>query len=169
MPKMVFINLPITDLARSIAFYETLGGTKNPKFSDESSACMVFSETIHVMLLTHDKYRIFTSRPIADARATSSALIALTVDSRDEVNATIDLAVAAGGQADPNPDRTTASCLAARCRTRTVTYGRFFGWIPQQQVALSARWEQTAWRCALCGSWMSARLNDLKGEVTWQL
>ena len=103
MPKMVFINLPITDLARSIAFYEALGGTRNPKFSDESSACMVFSETIHVMLLTHDKYRIFTSRPIADARATSSALIALTVDSREEVNATIDLAVAACGQADPNP------------------------------------------------------------------
>ena len=103
MPKMVFINLPITDLARSIAFYEALGGTRNPKFSDESSACMVFSETIHVMLLTHDKYRIFTSRPIADARATSSALIALTVDSRDEVNVTIHSAVAAGGQADPNP------------------------------------------------------------------
>ena len=103
MPKMVFINLPITDLARSIAFYEALGGTINPKFSDEASACMVFSETIHVMLLTHDKYRNFTSRPIADARATSATLIALSFDSRDEVNATIDLAVAAGGQADPNP------------------------------------------------------------------
>ena len=64
---------------------------------------MVFSETIHVMLLTHDKYRIFTSRPIADARATSATLIALSFDSRDEVNATINLAVAAGGQADPNP------------------------------------------------------------------
>ena len=103
MPKMVFINLPITDLARSIAFYQALGGTINPKFSDEASACMVFSETIHVMLLTHDKYRNFTSRPIADARATSATLIALSFDSRDEVNATIDLAVAAGGQADPNP------------------------------------------------------------------
>ena len=64
---------------------------------------MVFSETIHAMLLTHEKYRHFTSRPIADARATSSALIALTFDSRDEVNATIDRALAAGGQADPNP------------------------------------------------------------------
>ena len=103
MPKMVFINLPITDLARSTAFYEALGGTRNPKFSDETSACMVFSETIHAMLLTHGKYRNFTARPIADAHATSSALIALTVDSREEVNATIDLAVAAGGQADPNP------------------------------------------------------------------
>ena len=103
MPKMIFINLPITDLARSTALYEALGGTKNPKFSDETGACMVFSETIHVMLLTHDKYRSFTSRPIADARATSAALIALSFDSRDEVNATIDRAVAAGGQADPNP------------------------------------------------------------------
>jgi predicted lactoylglutathione lyase len=103
MPKMIFINLPITDLARSTAFYEALGGTKNPKFSDEASACMVFSETIHVMLLTHDKYRNFTSRPIADAHTTSAALIALSLDSRDEVNATIDRAVVAGGQADPNP------------------------------------------------------------------
>ena len=103
MPKMVFINLPITDLARSTAFYGALGGTRNPKFSDEASACMVFSETIHAMLLTHGKYRNFTARPIADTHATSSALIALTVDSRDEVNATIGRAVAAGGQADPNP------------------------------------------------------------------
>ena len=103
MPKAIFVNLPITHLARSTAFYEALGGTRNPKFSDETSACLVFSETIHVMLLTHDKYRIFTSRPIADARATSAALIALSFDSRDEVNATIDRAIAAGGQADPNP------------------------------------------------------------------
>ena len=103
MPKMIFINLPIADLARSTAFYKALGGTKNPKFSDEASACMVFSETIHVMLLTHEKYRNFTSRPIADAHATSAALLALSVDSRDEVNATIDHTVAAGGQADPNP------------------------------------------------------------------
>ena len=103
MPKMVFINLPITDLARSTAFYAALGGTKNPKFSDETSACMVFSESIYAMLLTHEKYRNFTSRPIADTHATSAALIALAVDSRDEVNATINRAVAGGGQADPNP------------------------------------------------------------------
>lgn len=103
MAKLIFVNLPITQLARSTAFYAALGATKNPKFSDETSTCMVFSETIYAMLLTHEKYRHFTSRPIADARATSSALIALTFDSRDEVNATIDRAVAAGGQADPNP------------------------------------------------------------------
>ena len=103
MPKMIFVNLPISQLARSIDFYAALGATKNPKFSDETSACMVFSETIHVMLLTHDKYRNFTSRPIADAHASSAALIALSFDSREDVNATVDRAVAAGGQADPNP------------------------------------------------------------------
>lgn len=103
MPKMIFINLPITDLTPSTAFYQALGGTKNPKFSDETSACMVFSESIYAMLLTHEKYRNFTSRPIADTHATSAGLIALAVDSRDEVNATIERAVAAGGQADPNP------------------------------------------------------------------
>ena len=103
MSKMIFVNLPITQLARSVAFYEALGATKNPKFSDETGACMVLSESIHVMVLMHEKYRNFTARPIADARSTSSALIALSFDSRDEVNAIIDLAVSAGGQADPNP------------------------------------------------------------------
>ena len=103
MAKMIFINLPITDLARSTTFYKALGGTVNSKFSDEITACIVLSEAIYVMLLTHEKYRQFTSRPIADSLATSAALIALSVDSRDEVNATIDRTVAAGGQADPNP------------------------------------------------------------------
>ena len=103
MSKKIFVNLPITQLARSVAFYEALGATKNPKFSDETGACMVLSESIHVMVLMHEKYRNFTARPIADAHSTSSALIALSFDSRDEVNAIIDLAVSAGGQADPNP------------------------------------------------------------------
>lgn len=105
MPKMIFVNLPVTDLANSLAFYTALGGTKNPQFSDDSSACMVLSEAIHVMLLTHTKYRFFTARPIADARSTSAALLALTVDSRDDVNATLDRTVAAGGLANPNPEQ----------------------------------------------------------------
>lgn len=103
MPKMIFVNLPVTDLAHSITFYTAIGGSKNPQFSDDTAACMVLSESIHVMLLTHAKYSSFTTRPIADARATSASLLALTFDSRDEVNATLDRAVAAGGLADPNP------------------------------------------------------------------
>lgn len=105
MPKMIFVNLPVTELANSIRFYTAIVGSKNPQFSDDTAACMVLSETIHVMLLTHDKYRSFTSRPIADARATSASLLALTFDSRDEVNATVERATATGGMADPNPQQ----------------------------------------------------------------
>jgi predicted lactoylglutathione lyase len=103
MTKMIFVNLPVTDLARSTAFYEAVGGTKNPRFSDDTSACIVFSETIFAMLLTHDKYRHFTSRPIADAHVTSSVLLTVSVDGRGDVDATVDRAAASGGRADPNP------------------------------------------------------------------
>jgi predicted lactoylglutathione lyase len=105
MPKMIFVNLPVTDLPRSIKFYEAVGGTKNPQFSDDTGACMVFSETIFAMLLTHDKYSSFTARPIADAHSTSQFLIAISAESRDEVDAVVARAGAAGGTADPNPSQ----------------------------------------------------------------
>ena len=101
MPRMIFVNLPVTDLERSIAFYEAVGGTKNPQFSDDTAACIVFSETIHAMLLTHDKYRQFTSKPIADTHATSSALICLSADSREAVDSIVESAEGAGGRGDP--------------------------------------------------------------------
>ena len=103
MPKMIFVNLPVTDLPRSTKFYEAVGGTKNPQFSDDTAACMVFSDTIFVMLLTHDKYSSFTARPIADAHKTSQFLIAISADSRDEVDAVVGRAGSAGGAVDPNP------------------------------------------------------------------
>ena len=102
MPKMIFVNLPVADLPRAISFYEGLGAVKNLQFSDDTAACMVFSETIHAMLLTHDKLRQFTTRPIADAKATCQMLICISADSREEVDATVEKA-AAGGRADPNP------------------------------------------------------------------
>jgi hypothetical protein len=101
MPKMIFVNLPVTDLARSTAFYQAVGGEKNPQFSDETATCIVFSETIHAMLLTHDKYRQFTSKPIADAHETSQALICISADSRDAVDEMVGKASGAGGKADP--------------------------------------------------------------------
>ena len=101
MPKMIFVNLPVTDLARSTAFYEAIGGEKNPQFSDETATCIVLSETIHAMLLTHDKYRQFTAKPIADAHATSEVLICVSEDSREAVDRIVDRAAAAGGRADP--------------------------------------------------------------------
>lgn len=98
MPRMIFVNLPVADLARSVAFYETIGAEQNPQFSDETAAMMVFSDAIRVMLLTHDKFRQFTPRRIADARETTQVLLALSADTREEVDGIIAKAVAAGGR-----------------------------------------------------------------------
>jgi predicted lactoylglutathione lyase len=103
MSRMIFVNLPVTDLQRSTRFYEALGADRNPQFSDDTASCIVFSETIHVMLLTHEKYLMFSPRPIADAHRTSQVLLCLTAESRAEVDEMVDRAVAAGGVADPSP------------------------------------------------------------------
>jgi len=103
MSRMIFVNLPVRDLVASTSFYEALGGAVNPQFSDDQAKSVMLSDAIGVMLLTHDRYRQFTKRPIGDARRESQALIALSVDSRDAVNATLTRAAAAGGRADPNP------------------------------------------------------------------
>jgi len=83
---MIFINLPVTDLGGSIAFYEGIGATREPKFSNEAAAMMVISETIHVMLLTHPFYSGFTAKPIANAHATSQVFLCLSRDSREAVD-----------------------------------------------------------------------------------
>ena len=103
MSKMIFVNLPVRDLKASTAFYVALGGTLNPQFSGEQASCMMLSDTIFVMLLTHEHYRRFTQRPIGDARRESQALIALSAENRDAGNATLEKTAAAGGHADPNP------------------------------------------------------------------
>ena len=103
MSRMMFVNLPVADLARSRAFLEALGAVNDPKFTDETAAAMSFSDSIHVMILTHDKFRQFTPRPIADATAGSEVLIALSADSRESVDLTVERAVATGGTADPAP------------------------------------------------------------------
>jgi uncharacterized protein len=100
---MIFVNLPVADLEASKRFLESLGASNELKFSDETAAMMRFSEAINVMLLTKDKFASFTPRPLADAKAASEVLLALSRDSRDAVDATIDAAVAAGGSADPGP------------------------------------------------------------------
>ena len=100
MPKMIFINLPVQDLAASTRFYEAIGCTKNPQFSDENASSMVWSDAITFQLLSRDYYSTFTSKPIADAHKTSAMLIALSRDSREEVDAIIKAAASAGGKAD---------------------------------------------------------------------
>ena len=103
MSKMIFINLPVTDLDRSKAFYAAVGATNNPQFSDETAACMVVSDVIHVMLLTHDKWRQFTAKDIPDAHNSAQVLLCLSAESKDAVSAMVDAAVAGGGAADPTP------------------------------------------------------------------
>jgi hypothetical protein len=103
MAKMIFVNLPVSDLPRATAFYQSIGGEKNPQFSDETASCMVFSDTIHVMLLTPDKFRQFTPKKIADAKTSSEVLICISADSRGAVDDMVSRAEAAGGVIDPGP------------------------------------------------------------------
>lgn len=100
MPKMIFVNLPVTDLERSIRFYEAIGGRKEPKFSNEVAAMIVLSDAIHVMLLTHPFYSSFTAKPIADAHHTSQVILCLSADSPTEVDKIVAAAGAAGGMID---------------------------------------------------------------------
>lgn len=102
MTKMIFVNLPVTELARAQAFYEALGFINNPQFSDDNSACMVWSEAIHVMLLTHAKWQGFTNRPIPPA-GMSEVMLAISCDSREAVDRMNEAAVRHGGTADVNP------------------------------------------------------------------
>ncbi len=101
MTKMIFVNMPVTDLARAKAFYEALGFVNNPAFSDETSAAMVWSEAIHVMLLTHAKWRTFTARPIPPSTS-SEVMLAVSCDSREAVDRMNDAAAEQGGTADIN-------------------------------------------------------------------
>src|SRR5687768_5867136 len=98
MPRMIFVNLPVADLPAAKAFYEAIGATNDPRFTDETAAAMVFSDVIHVMLLTHDKFSQFTPKRIADAHATSEVLIAISADSREAVDKITEKALAAGGR-----------------------------------------------------------------------
>lgn len=98
MSTMVFINVPVADVARSTAFYEALGWSLNPMFSDENASCIVVSDTIYVMLLSHAFFGSFIpDHAVADARAAIGAQYALSCDSRDDVDALVARAVEAGG------------------------------------------------------------------------
>jgi uncharacterized protein len=103
MSKMVFINLPVRDLAKSMAFYEAIGAKNNPQFTDHTAACMVFTQTMSAMLLTHEKWATFTKKTIVDAKMHSEVMVAVTYDSRDEVDAVLAKAAQAGANIDCHP------------------------------------------------------------------
>jgi predicted lactoylglutathione lyase len=103
MSKMIFVNLPVTDLARSKAFYEAVGFSNNPQFTNENAAAMVWSDAIYVMLLTHDFWKTFTDRAIPNAHESAQVFLCLSHDSREAVDAIVAKAGAAGGKAEPTP------------------------------------------------------------------
>ena len=103
MTTKIFVNLPVTDLQKSISFYEGIGYKKNPQFSDETAACIVVTEDIYIMLLTHPKFKEFTPRIVSDAFNYTEVINALSADSKEEVNAFMDNVLAHGGSEMRDP------------------------------------------------------------------
>lgn len=103
MPKQIFVNLPVRDLKKATAFYTAIGATVNLQFSDETASCMVLSDAIFVMLLTHAKWQTFTKKPIVDAHRESEVMLALSAEDRGAVDTITSAAGANGGKADVNP------------------------------------------------------------------
>jgi predicted lactoylglutathione lyase len=97
MAKQIFINLAVNDLQKSMDFYAALGFTVNPQFSDDTAKCMVWSEHIFVMIMTHEKFASFATKPIADTKSNLAGIFSLSVDSVDEVNRIIANGLNAGG------------------------------------------------------------------------
>lgn len=103
MNKQIFVNLPVADLDKSKAFFEALGYRFNPQFSNENGACLVIAEgSIYAMLLTRAYFKTFIDKPVAQAKEATGVLICLSCESRDEVDALVAKAIAAGGRA-PRP------------------------------------------------------------------
>jgi predicted lactoylglutathione lyase len=97
MAKQIFINLAVKDLQKSMAFYSALGFTNNPQFSDDTGKCMAWSDNIFVMILTHEKFATFATKPIADTKSNVAALLSLSVESVDEINSMLTKGLNAGG------------------------------------------------------------------------
>lgn len=104
MNQQIFLNLPVADLPRSTAFFKALGYSHNPQFSGDTATCVVISETISVMLLTHAKFREFTPKAVCDTSQAVEVLISLSCDSRQEVDDLVAKALAAGGTTYDEPE-----------------------------------------------------------------
>ena len=103
MPQQFFISLPVRDLPKSKAFYEAIGAVNNPQFSDDTAACMAWTDTFYVMLLTHAKWASFTTKGMVDAHQASEFSLATSLDDRAAVDAMIAVAGAHGAKVDVNP------------------------------------------------------------------
>jgi uncharacterized protein len=104
MAKQIFINLAVKELQKSMDFYVALGFTNNPQFSDDTAKCMMWSDDIFVMIMTHEKFANFATKPIADTKSSLAALFSLSMNSVDEMNKTVNNGISAGG-VEPHPIR----------------------------------------------------------------
>lgn len=103
MSTKIFVNVPVKDLEISMAFFTAIGFTINPQFTDETAACVVISEDIYAMILTHAKFKEFTTKEIADAAKTSEVIIALSLDSKEKVNELVNTALRSGATVANEP------------------------------------------------------------------
>lgn len=103
MSTQIFVNLPVRELPKSMDFFKALGFSFNAQFTDDTAACLVISENIYAMLLTHEKFQIFTPKPICDATKSTEVLVALSCKNRSEVDELVSKAVAAGGSTYNEP------------------------------------------------------------------
>ncbi|MWV42997.1 glyoxalase/bleomycin resistance/extradiol dioxygenase family protein [Paenibacillus sp. HJL G12] len=101
--KQIFVNLPVKDLKRSIAFFTALGFEFNDQFTDENAACLIIGDQIYAMLLVHDFFRSFTKKDISNAAATTEVITALAVESREQVDQIVHKALEAGGKVSNDP------------------------------------------------------------------
>jgi predicted lactoylglutathione lyase len=131
----------VTDLQASIAFYKALGFQQNPQFSDDSAACMVWSEAIYAMLLTHTKWRTFTARPLPPI-GTNAVMLSLAVDSRNDVDAMNTAAAAHGGQADVNPVQEQGFMYGRDLADPDGHLWELSGWIPRRLLTLMKKHDE---------------------------
>ncbi len=104
MNKQIYLNLPVADLPRAMAFYQALGYKLNPQFSGDGAACVIINETTFVMLGTHEKFRQFTPKAICDTTQAVEVLMNLSCESRAEVDELVARATAAGGSTYDKPE-----------------------------------------------------------------
>jgi uncharacterized protein len=101
-PKKTYINLPVADLPRTIAFYTAVGFTFNPQFTNETATGMIINDTTYAMLLTHERFKEFSNTPIPDPHTSTGLMLAVEFENRDEVDAFATKALANGG-GEPRP------------------------------------------------------------------
>lgn len=104
MPISIFISLPVKDVKKSLSFYESLGFTANPQFTSDDTACVAVSDTISVMLASHEQFKQISPRPIADATKGCQVLLSLSLESREAVDGMVAKAIASGGSKAHDPE-----------------------------------------------------------------